>query len=197
MHGDDDNTAAAEEDAPHSDDEANLSQGTVSLSDISVSDGKDARKAIACEAAWRSDVKYSNWQHEQIHQGNEDISQWDKVTYDYAGVGKPCKALDKICPPLTYMEEHGMFKPLDTMANPLGLCRFYHADPETVKFISAPKPLASIHRVKCLLEKAKGHGWPYIIVVFEGGNVTLLGLLQELHLWFTLSCIPIFTSDKA
>ena len=69
-------------------------------------------------------------------------------------------------------------------------------DPETLKSISAPKSLASICRVKCLLEKAKDHGWPYIIVIFEGGNVTPLGLLQELHLWFTLSHIPIFTSDE-
>ena len=36
-----------------------------------------------------------------------------------------------------------------------------------------------------------------MIVVFEGDNMTPLGLLQELHLRFTLPCIPIFTSDKA
>ena len=83
------------------------------------------------------------------------------------------------------------------MANPLGLCQFYHTNPETLKSISAPKSPASVHRVKCLLEKAKDHGQPYIIVVFEGGNVTLLGLLQELHSQFTLSHIPIFTSDEA
>ena len=62
------------------------------------------------------------------------------------------------------MEERGVFKPLDSMANPLGLCQFYHTDPETVKSISAPKSLASVHRVKCLLEKAKELRQPYIIV---------------------------------
>ena len=46
---DDDTTMVGEEDAPHSDDEENLSQGTVSLPDISASDDEDARKAIACE----------------------------------------------------------------------------------------------------------------------------------------------------
>ena len=76
---------------------------------------------------------------------------------------KPCKAPDKIGPPLAYMEECGVFKPLDTMANPLGLCQFYCTNPETLKSISPPKSLASIHRVKHLLEKAKGHGQPYII----------------------------------
>ena len=53
MHG--------EEDAPHSDDEANLSQGTLSLPDISASDDEDTHKAIAHEAAWKSDVQYGNW----------------------------------------------------------------------------------------------------------------------------------------
>ena len=45
-------------------------------------------------------------------------------------LGKPCKAPDKIGPPLAYMEEHGVFKPLDSMANPLGLCQFYHTNPD-------------------------------------------------------------------
>ena len=198
MHGNDDNTATAgEKDVPHSDDKANMSQGTVSLPNISASNDEDGHKAIACEATWKSDVQYGNWRDEQIHQGNKGISQWDKVTYDYANVGKPCKAPDKIGPPLAYMEGHGMFKPLDTKVNPLGLCRFYHTNPETAKSISALKHPASICRVKHLLEKAKGHGWPYIIVIFEGVNVTPLGLLQKLHLQFTLSHIPIFTSDKA
>ena len=90
------------------------------------------------------------------------------------------------------MEVHGVFKPLDTTTNPLGLCQFYCTNPETLKSISTPKSPASVCRVKRLLEKARGHGQPYITVVFERGNVTLLGLLQELH-----SCIPIFTSDEA
>ena len=95
------------------------------------------------------------------------------------------------------MEEHRAFKPLDTMANPLGLCQFYCTDPETAKSVPAPKPLATTHKVKHLLEKARGQGWPYIIVIFEGGNVTPLGLLQELHSWYTLSCIPTFTAEEA
>ena len=51
MHGnDDDITTCDEEDVPHSDDKANLSQGTLSLPNISTSDDEDAHKAIACEA---------------------------------------------------------------------------------------------------------------------------------------------------
>ena len=76
VHGNDDDTAAAgEEDAPHSDSEANLSQCTLSLPDISASDDEDVCKAIACEAMWKSDVQYGNWWDVQICQGNDDISQ--------------------------------------------------------------------------------------------------------------------------
>ena len=58
VHGISDDTAVAgEADAPHSDDEENLSQGTVSLPDISASNNEDACKAIAHEAMWKSDVQ--------------------------------------------------------------------------------------------------------------------------------------------
>ena len=174
-----------------------LCHKVLSLPDISASDNEDACKALVREAVCKSDVQYGNWRDEQICQGNEGIAQWDKGINDYADIGKPCKAPDKIGPPLAYMEKSGVFKPLDSMANLLGLCQFYHTNPDVLKSIPAPKSSASVCRVKCLLEKDKDLGQPYIIVVFEGGNVTLLGLLQELHSRFTLSYIPIFTSDEA
>ena len=119
VHGDNDDTAmVGEEDVPHSDDEETLSQGTVSLPDISASDDEET-----------CNVQYGNWQDEQIHQGNEGIAQQDKGIYDYANIRKPCKAPDKISPPLAYNEERRVFKPLDSMANPLGLCHFYCPDP--------------------------------------------------------------------
>ena len=43
---DDDTTAVGEEDAPHSDDKEALSQGTLSLPNISASDDEDTRKAL-------------------------------------------------------------------------------------------------------------------------------------------------------
>ena len=58
---DDDTTTVGEEDAGHLDDEETLSQGTVSLPNISASDSEDACKAIACEATCKSDVQYGNW----------------------------------------------------------------------------------------------------------------------------------------
>ena len=38
--------------------------------------------------------------------------------------------------------------------------------------------------------------WPYIIIVFLGGPVTPLGLLQELHTRSALARIPIYRSDE-
>ena len=65
---DDDTTVGGEEDASHSDDKETLSQGTVSLLDISTSDNEDACKAIMCEAAHKSNIQYGNWWDEQICQ---------------------------------------------------------------------------------------------------------------------------------
>ena len=94
------------------------------------------------------------------------------------------------------MEELGVFKPLDTIANPLGLCRFYRTDPQKSNVITCPMSAASTHRIKRLLELAKELGWPLTMVVFEGGMVTPLGLLQELHLCLTLSHIQIHMPDE-
>ena len=157
MHDDnEDTTTCSEEDVPYSDDEANLSQGTLSLPDISASDNEDTHKAIVCETVCKSDIQYSNWRDNQICQGDDNSSQWDKMTHDYAKVRKTSKAPDNIGPPLTYMEECGAFKPLDTIANPLGLCRFYCANPATAKSVPAPKSPATTHKVKRMLEKARG-----------------------------------------
>ena len=98
-------------------------KGTVSLLDISNSDNKETRKAAARKKARKSDVKFTAWRDEQICQGNEAIAWHNKQVHDYMDTGRTSKAPDIIGPPLTYMEERGVFKPLDTIANPLGLCR--------------------------------------------------------------------------
>ena len=94
-------------------------------------------------------------------------------------------------PPISYMEERRLFQPLNSTTNPLGLCHFYSADPN-MSMPTTPKPLATVEHVKKLLFLASTQWWPYIIVVFQGGTVTPLGLLQELHTWSALVCIPIY-----
>ena len=74
-----------------------------------------------------------------------------------------------------------VFKPLDTIANQLGLCMFYRTNPQQSNIITGPKSAAGACKIKRLLELVKDLGWPFTTVVFEGGNVTPLGLLQELH----------------
>ena len=122
----------------------------------------------------------------------------DKGVNDYANGGRPSKAPDKIGPPYSYMEERGVFKPLDTIVNPLGLCRFYRTDPHQSNIITGPKSAASTRKIKRLLELAKEFGQPLMIVVFEGGTVTPLRLMQETTpMDWTLSCIPIHTPEGA
>ena len=178
-----------------SDNEGNLSQGALSLPDFSSS---DAQKAVVCEVAQKTNTQYSVWWDELIRQGRDDISLHDKTAHNYTKMGKVSKAPNHLGPPISYMEACGAFKPLAMMANPLlGLCWFYHADPASVISAPAPNPLATICLLKRLLLKAWEQVWPYIILVFEGGNVTPLRLLLELHSRYTLYRIPIFTSDEA
>ena len=54
-----------------------------------------------------------------------------------------------------------------------------------------PKPPATVDHVKSLLFLANTQRRPYIIMIFQGGTVTPLGLLQELHMRGALARIPI------
>ena len=193
---DDEDTAVGGEDAGHLEDEEALSQGMVSLLNVSTSDNKEAHKAAAHETVCKSGIQYGIWQDEQIHQRNEGIAQHNKQVNDYANGGRPSKTPDKIGPLLSYTEERRVFKPLDTIANPLGLCRLYQTDPQKSNVVTDPKSAAGTHRIKHLLELAKELGQPLTIMVFEGGMVILLGLLQELHSCLTLSCILIHTPEE-
>ena len=94
------------------------------------------------------------------------------------------------------MEERGVFKPLPSTTNPLGLCRFYPADPTIVPTLPAPKPPAKADHIKSLLILAKTHPRPLIIIVFKGGAITPLGLLQELHTRSALARIPIYRPEE-
>ena len=83
-----------------------------------------------------------------------------------------------------------MFQPLASTTNPLGLCRFYRAD-SNVSAPKTPKPPTTVEHVKKLLLPASTQRQSYVIVVFQGGTVTPLGLLQELHTRSALVRIPI------
>ena len=106
------------------------------------------------------------------------------------------KILTPLAPPISYMKEHGVFKPLQSTTNPLGLCHFYCVDPANVSTLPPLKQPATSEHVKSLLFLTNMLRRPYIIVVFQGGTVTPLGLLQELHTWSALARIPIYWSEE-
>ena len=78
---------------------------------------------------------------------------------------------------------------------PLGLLQELHTRSVLVRIPTSktktPKPPATVEHVKKLLLLATTQRRPYIIVVFQGGTVTPLGLLQELHTRSALVRIPI------
>ena len=132
-----------------------------------------------------------------IRDGVAGIQEWDKTVNDYTDPGKKRpKNPDTIGPPVSYMKEHSMFQPLPSTMNPLGLCHFYPTDPFSLSMLMPPKQPTTVDRLNNLLVLAKSLHQPYIIVVFEGGPIMPLGLLQELHSCHALVHIPIFLPEE-
>ena len=110
------------------------------------------------------------------------------------------KILTLLVPPFPTWEERGVFQPLASTTNTFGLCHFYHADPN-VPMPSGPESPAMAEHVKRLLLLASTKPQWYVLMVFQGGTVTPLGLLQELlqelHTQSALVQIPIYLTGKA
>ena len=186
-----------DDDASYSANKGDVSQGSMSLLDISISDDEDTRKCKVRELARKSDTDFAAWKDKLISDGTTGLQERDNVVNDYADGGKrKPKNPNTFSPPVTYMEECGVFKPLPSTMNPLGLCHFYPANPTIVPTLPAPKPPAKADHIKSLLLLAKMQPRPFIIVVFKGGAITLLGLLQELHTLSALAHIPIYQPEE-
>ena len=174
-----------------------MSQGSMSLLDISVSDDEDTRKCKARELACKSDTNFAAWKDKLIGDGTTGLQERDTVVNNYADGGKrKPKNPDFFGSPVTYMEECGVFKPLPSTTNPLGLYRFYPVDPMIISMLTPLKPPDKAGHIKSLLLLTKTQPQPYIIVVFKGGTITPLGLLQELLTRTALACIPIYQPDE-
>ena len=186
-----DEASGGEHDVSYSTDEADVSQGSIPLLDISATDDEETRKCKVRELACRSDRDFAAWKEKQISECVKGIEERDKVVNDYMDGKRKPKSPDTLGPPVSYMEERGVFQPLASTTNSLGLCHFYRVDPN-VSMPTGPKPLATVEHVKKLLFLASTKRWWYIIVVFQGGTVTPLGLLQELHTQSGLS-VSLFT----
>ena len=169
----------------------------MSLLDISTMDDKDTHKCKACELARKNYTDFAAWRDKLICDRVAGIQEWDKTVHDFADPGKKRpKNPDTIGPPVSYTKECGVFQPLPSMMNPLGLCHFYPTDPSSLSMLMPPKSPTSVDYLNNLLVLAKSQCWLYIIVVFEGGCITPLELLQELHSEHVLAHIPIFLPEK-
>ena len=132
----------------YSADEGDVSQGTVSLLDISVSDDEDTRKCKAHEVARKNDTDFAAWKDKVIMwQDDMGLQERDNVVNDYADGKRKPKNPDFFGPPVSYMEERGVFKPLPSTMNPLGLCHFY--------------PCRSNNHTYAYTSEATGQGGPY------------------------------------
>ena len=65
-----------------------MSQGSISLLDISISDDEDTRKCKAHELARKSDTDFAVWKDKLISDGMMGLQEWDNVVNDYADGGK-------------------------------------------------------------------------------------------------------------
>ena len=127
-----------------------MSQGSIPLLDISASDNDETRKRKACELACRSDMAFATWKEKQISDGIKGIEERDQMVNDYTDGKRKPKNPNPLGPPVSYMEECRVFEPLASTTNTLGLCRFYHMDPNT-PMPTGPDPLATVEHVKKLL----------------------------------------------
>ena len=94
------------------------------------------------------------------------------------------------------MEECGIFKPVEAINNPIGLCRFYLMSSKKSNVLTGQRSTDCARNIQGMVELAKGVGRLLTIVVLEGELVTPLCLLQELHSCLTLSCITISTPEE-
>ena len=151
-----DEASGGEDDVLDSANEADVSQGSMSLLDISTTDDEDTRKCKARELARKSDTDFAAWKDKLISEGVKGIQEWDSMVNDYTDGGKRRpKNPDPLGPPISYMKERGVFQPLPSMTNPLGLCHFYRMDPASISTLSPPKPLAMVEHLKVSFSSQK------------------------------------------
>ena len=124
-----DQASEGEHDVSYSTNEADVSQGSIPLLDISASDDNETRKRKARDYARRSDTAYATWKEKQTSDGIKGIEEWDQMVNDYTDGKRRPKNPDPLGPPVSYMEDRRVFQPLTSPTNTFGLCRFYRADP--------------------------------------------------------------------
>ena len=80
--------SGGEEDVLDSANEADVSQGNLSLLDISTTDDEDTCKCKAHELTHKNDTDFAAWRDKLIHDGVVGIQERDKTVNDYADPSK-------------------------------------------------------------------------------------------------------------
>ena len=94
-----DEASGGEHDVSYSTDEADVSQGSIPLLNISATDDEETRKCKARELARRSDTDFAAWKEKQISEGMKGIEEWDNMVNDYTDGKRKPKNPDSPWPP--------------------------------------------------------------------------------------------------
>ena len=136
----------------NAEDDGSEEEETISLTGFSKSDTEGVRAAIVHEKACQGDALYATWHDSQIRQGNDEIKQRDLRVCNHPQFSKCCEAPDQVGPPISYMEELWVFKPVMSPNNPMGLCRFYRMSPKKANVLVGPKSAECARRIRHLIE---------------------------------------------
>ena len=170
---------------------------TISVTGFSKSDTEEVCAAATHEKAHVGDTLYAAWHDNQIQQGNDEIKQHDLRVCNHPHLGNRCEAPDQVRPPISYMEELGVFRMPVSMNNPIRLCQFYHTSPGKANILVGPKSAECARRIRGLIQIAKTMGRQHTVVVLEGESVSPWCLLGELHSRLALSWFNIHTPEEA
>ena len=170
---------------------------TISMTGFSKSDTEEVCMAAARETAHTGDTLYATWCDNQIQQGNEEIKQRDLRVCNHPHLGNRCEAPGQIGPPISYMEELGVFRTLVSMNNPMGLCQFYLTSPEKANVLVGLKSAKCACRICGLIQIAKTMGQQLMVVVLKGESISPWCLLGKLHSQLALSQFNIHTPEEA
>ena len=160
---------------------------TVTMTGFLKSDTEGVCTAAVREKARAGDTLYATWCDNQIQQGNDKIKQCDLRVCNHPQFSSSCEAPDHVRPPISYMEELGVFRMVVTMNNPMGLCRFYRMSPEKANVLVGPKSAEFVHKIRNLIQIAKAIRRQLMVVVLEAESVSPWCLLGKLHSWLALS----------
>ena len=94
-----DEASEGEHDISYSTDEADVSQGSIPLLDISSTDDEETRKCKARELVRKSDTAFAAWKEKQISEGVKGIEERDQMVNDYMDGKRKPKNPDTLGPP--------------------------------------------------------------------------------------------------